>query len=459
MKLTNVVYFWATMALVACHPSEENSSIFSSELNCRNLLPADQQTQFPSAKEFVAEVANFIMKENPDTFKGEFAPESFCFRIFDSPQINANANVVTKQITINTGTLYAAQSELSIAEIISHELAHVTLQHYGPLSFRDFQKLSTEGEGVAQFDEVKASAINKMGAMNEVNLSQHRYNSAMREARDYSLASATLVSRYFAAIDTLRENSHINQYDPERFEEFEVIASQIKGELYSGLNDSLRQDLLAATDALDRAQTRLGEAMAHYQVLESEIDRLGFERLSTEQAANGREIEADEHGLRYYLKAGLRFAGSIGHFHRMSVILENGGDPQSELSPLSICLSELYEARRLIPDRGTMTHPLPCWRWYNVAVKMPLQYADELTPLIRDANLSTIATSVSLSEVKEEVGPQDFRELPTPPLGEGQDFSSDVHDRQSVCVEMGGTWRTHPDFAYCELPYDQSNFE
>ncbi|HYX31468.1 MAG TPA: M48 family metalloprotease [Oligoflexus sp.] len=75
-----------------------------------------------------------IIEKNPNTFKGPYSPTAFCVQfktndpVLGSTSPNASANPGSGLLTFNAPVLSEVPNDASLAAVIAHELAHVTIR-------------------------------------------------------------------------------------------------------------------------------------------------------------------------------------------------------------------------------------------------------------------------------------------------------------------------------------------
>ncbi len=92
--------------------------------------PCKDGVENPEAVIYVKELSKWIMLRNPETFTGDYAPETFCFAVSEASGLNANADPATGLVTVRADMIrMSPNTDDALAAVISHELAHVTMQH------------------------------------------------------------------------------------------------------------------------------------------------------------------------------------------------------------------------------------------------------------------------------------------------------------------------------------------
>lgn len=80
----------------------------------------------------LTQIAGRIAKHNPDTFKGALSFSQLCFGVNSSwNKPEARSTPETKSMMFSPTMVLVAQNDDELAAVLSHEMAHVTLQHQG----------------------------------------------------------------------------------------------------------------------------------------------------------------------------------------------------------------------------------------------------------------------------------------------------------------------------------------
>lgn len=128
-----------TACLLAACNKESTSSLwhdFGDTSRSRQILASCQQRNSEEFREFdtyLQDIGHFIMENNPASFRGDFAPNKFCFDAIDDERFGGSA-AHTGRIRLTIGMIAASENDAQVAAVIAHELAHVTMGHvYGAL--------------------------------------------------------------------------------------------------------------------------------------------------------------------------------------------------------------------------------------------------------------------------------------------------------------------------------------
>ncbi len=105
------------------------------------------ETDYPIETTYVKKIVNHIMTSNPKTFTGNLAFKNFCFKILNIRTTNAECHR-DGTISLNLGLLTAMEKDAQVAAVLSHELAHFTLNHHNRRETEKLGNLETEADEV-----------------------------------------------------------------------------------------------------------------------------------------------------------------------------------------------------------------------------------------------------------------------------------------------------------------------
>lgn len=312
---------------------------------------------FPTARDYIYELTEFITSANSDVFQGELALEKICIVIADSPVINAYMSANERLMTVNTGMIKSVKNDAELAMIIAHELAHLSM-HHTDLRHPDFIA-TVESDRV--IDDIIA-------AMDKVDPAQKAADSA-----------------YTAIIDEIDKNdgrgqTNIDQLKTEvlGLESLEVLDGLIndgnsgiyvyRNEMVEALSNSDSAIVIALFDDFIKAYRDLyAETSAENKAREAFKSEIALQ--VGDDAYNWREIEADDVGLEFFIRSGL----SLEAYVDMQRILAITYLESYEISDSEYLECQMYGIAN--PDKnallhelmteikqGTSSHPAWCWR-------------------------------------------------------------------------------------------------
>jgi hypothetical protein len=137
-KVLSFIFLFAT--LTGCSARESYGSRLTHTWGdtVRGSAPAGKAAACAESSDATFEVSrlNALLKRiadaNPETFHGPLAPETFCLLVDNSiTKKDARTQPEVKKIIFSRPLLAAAETDDELAAVLSHELAHVSLQHQG----------------------------------------------------------------------------------------------------------------------------------------------------------------------------------------------------------------------------------------------------------------------------------------------------------------------------------------
>ena len=469
-----------TLSLAACKTKIHSSKLLHTAGNLS--VPIDQlqscqsqreqnldrtgNTHYPITLRYIEGVAAHIMAANPKTFQGPYSPSSFCFRIVEDTSFNAIADPENGKISIHTGAFQAFNSDADVAAVLAHELAHVTMQHLNLLTHADYRKVAqssikVDNERLMRLNEELSSKLLPHYSKVANELAYLKGSMAQQNQK------AAKVLADIAAFETnLAENKQLKSFN---FSQWETLRSELEA-LYRPLMGMLEaedgvainakmQELITIEEKLDKTYIEVAQLNDSYR-------RFASDQLGQEQFANGKEREADEVGLEFYLRAGLSKQSIVNL--RAKVAQIDAGRELDRQFPIYACIRNMISKSRSAPERGLATHPSGCWRVYNTFVELE-RHKDYFAELLKNAHATSIPSAGSLSEVKRELS------QPKPSKRDDQTNStrskvSDVRPTNTaepsapdlawlqrlseMCSRMGGAWQSisPPHTGYCNIP-------
>ena len=106
-----------------------------------------EETLLADELAYVKKLAKYIIDSNPATFRGNLKFETFCFAIARSNSANARC-MPDGTIEVTTGLLQLMKNDAQVAAVLSHELAHYTMNHFARKNTESRVKLEQEADEV-----------------------------------------------------------------------------------------------------------------------------------------------------------------------------------------------------------------------------------------------------------------------------------------------------------------------
>ena len=312
-----------------------------------------------------------MIKSNPNTFSGtELSADKFCFNIQHSPDYNAFAQPFSREITFATETIKTATSLDSIAMIMGHELAHISMKHqinrhpaYVPSdSFRNIDsqlqnQMAVFGEISSLGMQFEDTAFKTISCAQRNGMDPRNAGMQIRNLSQQMICAKTLeLGVPFCAGYTSSNGS------------FESV--KLKMSLTLPKNCSVIIDKIPAlVEKLSSLQTQIDEDLVRKAQMAIKAELIKSPAISREEASNWREREADEIGYELFIRAGFDKQKAQETLVRLAY-MNIGYLRPGEQNPVKKCLSEIEitstaeEIREKLHnyERGENMHPNGCWR-------------------------------------------------------------------------------------------------
>jgi hypothetical protein len=369
-----------------------------------------QTEENPAGVAYIKGLAEWIMKKNPDTFKGPYAPNQFCYRVIPQPDINSSANVALKYISVTAGLLRLDNAtDADIAAVIAHELAHITLQHTARAPVKEEMPADYDPvEGQRRID-TRAAWTKKVAESR-----QQLVKSSIREKIAAEIAKLTndpKILAHFAQRVEVKNMSDWNRVARE-FSKQKNIADYREDEFVEAWKDLDRisiqfDDLLGAAPLLrNYVMTGSEECLANQdcqyrktfrtiliyseKIIKTSVAKTVSITLLPQDDPNQyapyaqwKEQQADEVGFELYLRAGLAHSRYTSFVEQM---MKNNGS-------LEKCKS-LVQDQKVTPNRLTTdfmdVHPDFCFRYNNITVSEMTTHSHVYSELKASAVIETI---------------------------------------------------------------------
>ena len=339
---------FSMILLVACGPKEETFQLShtvgeTSYPGDRNLsCSSTDGGSYSEARSYLAGLVAFIQMKNSQTFQGDLDPSGFCIEVSQPGFSNAFAHADGK-IEVTVSLLKSVANEASLAGVLSHELAHISMAHNTRSMTEPFeqdteyQRLKKKlDELYQQADAAVAQNLDFLDALFDKRMTtdvaglqylsdEVKYARTLDDAKPFLYQK--LVQYFSLELFIHNESDMSNQYGKEALENLKAIK----------IAEENREKTLTETEsALDAQSDKIG-------------GESGFRN-------NWMEQEADEVGMEFYLRAGFAMDQFASYFYTLE-----SKSPASE-----DCDQYLDHDRK--PVRGTGSHPNNCWRVYNSQV-------------------------------------------------------------------------------------------
>lgn len=376
--------------------------------------PCKDGSENPEAMLYVKELANWLMTRNPETFSGEYAPNTFCFAVSEASGLNAHADPASGLVTLRADLIrMSLDTDDALAAILAHELAHVTMQHRrrDPVAAdmpKDIDPIELARRQSAQkawqtsIDQARTAIIDeavRSGFMENISvlskdhgiwerivpsLSQIDKGSFQQSANAFMKLdeqyAAAIKSPHFEPLDTWR------LFDEVILNFEQLVASIPDFQKFSKTDPANCQPENICQDR------KIFEAVYNYieGKLRPAMDNTCSIHLDSKDDPNQYppwlqwiEQQADEVGFELYLRAGL----SVQHY---TTFIEAMMEADKKFD---ICVENIKKSGWKPPrvtDEYVDGHPPFCFRYENLTVQEMLSHEKEYTPLVAKAVLRAI---------------------------------------------------------------------
>jgi hypothetical protein len=342
---------------------------------------------FPKTQKYIQGIAGYVMKQNPQTFKGNISPDQFCLNVEFGHGFSAEAKPSQRNIIISTAVLQSIQSDAELAAVIAHELAHITMLHTR-IKHPEFKHTAESKQLIQQ----NADVIKK--------INQHL---EATKSLQYSILTEIRKNKKSRSLDLdfLDVFESMFSFDASKSDESAKRTYFAKRDLYlSRLPKTVSDKIKGSMDRIATISLESAELLAVYKQTKEKLVALYSldQGIGPEAAANWQEQEADEVGFEFYRRAGFKDAS---FFNILSILAAKTMSPQE----ISQCMANNFKAiatknLSLEPTRGSGTHPEACWRIFNNAREKILHEKDY-------QNFANDLVSVSGSGLREALSEVD----------------------------------------------------
>jgi len=378
-----------------------------------NLATCEQHKSLPGltkTKQYLKILASRIMQLSPDVFQGPFNPSQLCIRVYgeglSKPAFaGMNDTVDDGLITINPFTLKEFNSDRKVAFMLAHELGHVVGLHKTPRSV--YRPLVDDPNIRTFIEQQKQAEIDFHRKI--INILENFKNQAIKIPFDFSTKlNLELEHSKFVLTLLVPDSEYVAHFKKVRFLEPDGYES-LSGffEFYEAHPDdaaisNLRKDVTNALLDLKKAHSLSNK---YYIPEESDVrdDKERF-RLAIDALPRGykrfaeiqtwMEVEADEVGLVFYLRAGYPMNNMLGYFGNY----EQSCMPDIEKG----VIPNRLEIQRVLDNGLGISYTEPCWRIYNLKKRLPNLLKKQYPDLFQLGQIEPIYNP-SLAEVLEEV--------------------------------------------------------
>jgi hypothetical protein len=369
--------FSIIVGLLSCKPKIQESGIkhtWGDTTRDSNVSVGSCETSpsdtIPKTQKFLAELGKHILFSNPQTFKAgsDLDPKRFCFNVYHDRDYNAVADSLSRNIEFSSEAVKASDDYESVAMIMGHELAHISLRHSSVARHPAYMptKIFTKMEKEFEQQLVLNQSYSDLGARGN-ELGGNLY--ACQEQ-----ATPSTVDSKFESLSSIADHATcaVLNYGSE-FEDCDGLAKTPEAELkksYIDLFDANCHNLASSLFENLRQSTLILKKLDVgfiYEVQEEMRKEIAKSPdISKAEASNWQEREADEIGYEFYIRAGFSIKGAQSTYIKFAY-MDLSTDVNLKVSKCLSYIDNTSTAKEISEHlhkefRGTYSHPAPCWR-------------------------------------------------------------------------------------------------
>ncbi len=346
---------------------------------------------------YVKSLLRHIAAANPGTFKGDLGISKVCVQVVDDPKISASMDPGSGLMRVHTGLFlpkHGFDSDAAIAGVLSHELAHFTMNH------GDAQPTALDLP--PDYDDVAYKA-----KLAEYKAIESKASSMISQTiHDVSIAyGPRLLEMLPPVFDEIRQldgtdrQRRDNRWTADLFKEFKIeidsmrakgdaagVERMTSGYMFTHIGHALdyRAKLSAATRDAREPWATLHMATSEKDAGISKANAFGAEKeklvpdLKRLRAPHFQweEQQADEVGFEFFIRAGFEPRVYPEVFNQLAHFVEGAGECAKEVSASSV-------PPRIHPQREPRgSHPDGCWRYWNTRYSEPGRHDAEYSRLM-----------------------------------------------------------------------------
>ena len=326
----------------------------------------------------------------------QFGAEKFCLLAEDGPDINAFA-LNDGTIVVVKGLLKATENDAQFAAVVAHEMAHI-LQGHGSERIPDEMQNNSDYKKLFDLMRQHREALLKL---------QRKFEQSIAANPEKAKQFGPNLTQYFSILDAYANALSQDPYTSWSQDLYKNIVLEpfpegLKGSSANypkrnswptptlrGMAQDARQNVLAMKDQnlvkefleIEKAYLKDYSAVLLHAFKYSEADRRAKIVMSVsaglERASNWREQEADEVGFELYLRAGYDYRQYIKMLENLERSVNEQIAAGGQNNPrLSVNIGANVKVESLADEiagktcqRGTATHPKPCWRMADIKLE------------------------------------------------------------------------------------------
>jgi hypothetical protein len=369
----------------------------TSVVRSRPVIPCKDGNTHQDIISYVKSLLRHIAAANPKTFTGDRSINKICVQIVDDEKLSASMDPGSGLMRVNTGLFlskHGFDSDALIAGVLSHELAHFTMNHGDarptPLDLPpDYDDTAYKAK-LAEYKAIESRASTMIGqTFAEVSM----------------LHGPGLLEILPAVFDEIRQlggtdrQQRDNRWTADLFKEFKIeiesmkrkgdsagVERMLSGYLFTHVDHALsyREKLSPAVrdarepwETLLKASAEKETGIARAKAFGAEKEKLvpDLKRLRAPHA-QWEEQQADEVGFELFIRAGFEPRAYTQIFNQLAHFISGVENCAREVSPGSV-------PPRIHPDREPRgIHPDDCWRYWNARYGEPDRHDAEYSRIM-----------------------------------------------------------------------------
>lgn len=331
-----------------------------------------KNNRFPETSKLLEETAFYLMEKNSRVFNlgSALDPKNFCFYIQDYVVGNAFAEVPNRAIKVTTGLVNEISDLEEFAFVVSHELAHISMQHY-MITHPDYNPSPKYRELKKVFDFLTKSKASEEYSQTSMNLMKCLKNLGF-ESHETRMKAYEYTSSVFCrentkdpsvcqALSSNYKNEYVDLYPAQCKNQARINIE--KNEEYAKWNKV----------AVDHNTVALYKEM---------VEEVSKDPKFKESSFNWFEREADDVGSEFYYRSGFdrnKILGFLSYNALKDTAFKNSSyTPEAciDFANSSPNLPELVNSLDNKLSRGSKSHPEPCWRLLHLVYETQIHKED-----------------------------------------------------------------------------------
>jgi hypothetical protein len=361
--------------------------------SCQPTKPDKKMEEFHS---YITDHIKRIVSTSVSVIPSQFGAEKFCVLVEDGPIINAYA-LGDGTIAVVRGLLKVTDNDAQFAAVVAHEMAHI-LQGHGSERIPDDMQNNSDYKKLFDLMRQNREALQKL---------QKKYEQSIAANPEKTKQFGPNLTLYFSILDAyasaLSEDPYTSwSQDLYKNIVLEPFPEGLKGSSANfakrkswptptlrGMAQDARQNILGLKDQnlvkeflqIEKVYLKDYSSVLLHAFKYSEADRRAKLIMSVsaglERASNWREQEADEVGFELYLRAGYDYRQYIKLLENLErSVKEQVAAGGQNAARLSVNIGPNVKVESLADEiagkscqRGTATHPNPCWRMADIKLE------------------------------------------------------------------------------------------